>query len=100
MWTLGLLGAESLRAAGLNPRRLSMAAMLSAARHAARTNPPPRALRLKRAVLDGYRRKGRKTAYRCPHKKSQHAPGAPRLAKATSEQVRRAAALRALEPTP
>lgn len=97
LWTLGLIGADVLRAARIHPRRLSFASALSTLRHAARANPSSRALRgrLKRSVVDTYRRTGEKHAYRWPHKKNPPRPGAPRITTATREQVRIAAALRA-----
>jgi hypothetical protein len=95
LWALGLLGVEALRSARERPRRLSFALALRAVRHAARTNPAPRTLRgrLRRAVADEYRRKGKKRAYRWPHKKNPPPPGAPVLTKATPRQIREAAAL-------
>lgn len=97
LWMLGLLGEAALRAARINPRRLSYAAVLTAVRHAAHARVSPRALRgrLRRAVLDGYARSGSKRAYRWPHKKNPRPPGAPSVTIATREQVRMARALRA-----
>ena len=96
LWTLGVLGAGVLRGAGVPPRRLSFAAALHAVRHAARANPHARVLRgrLRRAVVDAYRRRASKRAYRWPHKKNPIPPGPPTLAPATREQVRAAKALR------
>jgi hypothetical protein len=95
LWVLGLIGGEALRGTGAGPRRLSYAAALSAVRHAAQTNLPTRRLRgrLRRALIDQYRRRSSKRAYRWPHKKTQSAPGRPRITRATRSQVRLAKAL-------
>lgn len=89
LWVLGLLGVHALHRAGVHPRRLSFAAALSAVRHAARVNPSDRRLsgRLRHAVIDGYKRRGGKAAYRYPHKKNQRPPGPPGITRASRAQV-------------
>lgn len=96
LWVLGLLGVNALRSARIPPRRLSFASALAAVRHAAHTPCSTRMLRgrLRRAVIDTYTRRGRKTSYRWPHKKKQAPPGAPRVTTATAAQVRTATVLR------
>lgn len=89
MWALMLLGARAIRAAGHAPRRLSVAAVLAAVRHALHADVPRRTLvtRLRRCVLEPPRRCVRKTAYRWPHKKNPPPPRPPTIAKATRTQV-------------
>lgn len=96
LWMLGLLGVRAIAAAGHAPRSLSLAGVLAAVR-AARLRPTAdRTLsrRLGRAVLDGYHRRGRKKAYRWPHKKNPPPPGEPIITAATARQVQAAAQLR------
>ena len=96
LWVLGLLGVDALRSARVPARRLSFALALAAVRHAAHAPRSTRALRgrLRRAVVDGYRRRGSRKAYRWPRKKRCAPPGAPRMTTATRAQVRAAQALR------
>jgi len=92
MWMLALIGGNAVG----DPRRLSLAAALSAVRAARHTPGSDRTLRarLGRAVQDRYRRTSSKRAWRWPHKKNPPAPGAPRLTRATPAQVLRAKTFR------
>jgi hypothetical protein len=96
LWTLALLGVRALATAGHCPRALSLAAALSAVRAARLRATADRTLkkRLSRAVHDGYRRRGKKHAYRWPHKKNPAPPGAPTLTTASPRQIHAAARLR------
>jgi hypothetical protein len=96
LWVLTLLGARAIHAARHVPRHLSAALTLATLRHAAHTRLGPRALRrrLRRCVLDRYRRRSSKRAYRWPHKKTPAPPGLPTITSATRSQVSAARALR------
>lgn len=95
LWILTLMGMRTLKRAGLDPHRLSIAGALAAIRHAAHSSASLSGLRRRmcRAVMDQYLRRAGKTAYRWPHKKNPKPPGAPRLTVATRLQVARAQAL-------
>lgn len=99
LWILTLLGARAIRTAGHVPRHLSAALTLATIRHAAHARPSPCALhrRLRRCVLDRYRRRSSKVAYRWPHKKNPAPPGPPTVTRATRAQVAAAKALRRLK---
>jgi hypothetical protein len=96
LWMLALLGVRAIRAAGAGPRRLSLAATLAAVRHAAHAHTTERSLRrrLRRAVLDSYKREGSRKAHRFPRKKQPPSPGDPRITTATPAQVAQARGLR------
>jgi hypothetical protein len=95
LWILTLMGARAIRAAGHAPRHLSAALTLAAFRHAAHTPLGSRVLhrRLARCVLDRYKRRSSKRAYRWPHKKNPAPPGPPTITRATRAQVTAARAL-------
>ena len=100
LWVLGLLGVRAITARGHGPRRLSVGAVLTAVRHAARdpdarrTSDRPLRQRLARAVLDEYRRARGKASYQWARKKRNAPPGAPTVTRATAEQVRAAQRVR------
>jgi hypothetical protein len=92
---LTLLGAAALRAAGQEPRRLSLAGALRAVRAATRHAGGARRLRerLRRATLDPYRRQASKRSYRWPRQKTPPRLGPPTIAVATRPQTQAAARL-------
>lgn len=96
LWILTLLGARAIRTAGYVPRHLGAALTLATIRHATHARLSPRALhrRLRRCVLDRYRRRSSKRAYRWPHKKNPATPGPPTITRAARTQVAPAKALR------
>jgi hypothetical protein len=100
-WMLSLMGAHQLARAGIPPRRLSLAKVISAVRAARAGHLSKRAFRtrLRGAVQDTYRRRGSKKAYRWPHKKRPPPPGAPQVTKATEAQVHAAKRLGAAKTT-
>lgn len=100
LWMLALLGVRAISAAGHGPRSLSLAGVLAAVRGARLRPTADRTLkqRLRRAVQDGYQRRGRKRAYRWPHKKNPPPPGTPTITTATERQVQAAQRLRSLQP--
>jgi hypothetical protein len=101
LWVLMLVGAGAIGAAGHAPRRLSIASALAAVRHAAHDPDARRPLhrtlrrRLRRAVLDPFRRTTGKESYRWPRKKTPPPPGMPRITTASEAQVAAAQRLRA-----
>ena len=89
---LGLMSVEPLMAEGHDPLRLSVATALRVVRHSMQT---PRAWRIrgdlrmllgKKALKDGYRRRGSKKARDWPHKKRESPPGVPKIRKATNAE--------------
>jgi hypothetical protein len=96
VWMLTLLGAAAIARVKEPPRRLSLASALAAVRAARGGIVSRRGLlaRLGKAVLDSYKRRGSKKAYRWPHKKNPPPPGPPKVTTATRAQVQRAQALR------
>lgn len=101
LWVLMLLGARILAGAGIQLRRLSVAKALASIRHAMTARCSERALRhrLRKAVLDPYRRRGSKKARRWPHKKNPPPPGPPNITTATRTQVAMAKSLRLANTT-
>jgi len=96
-WMLSLMGGRQLARAGIPPKRLSLASVVSAVRAARAGHLTKREFRtrLRGAVQDTYRRRSRKKAYRWPHKKRPAPPGAPQITKATEAQVHAAKRLQA-----
>lgn len=96
MWVLALLGAGAIAAAGHGARRLSLAGALAAVRAARHRAISTRTLRgrLRRAVLDTYKRNGSRRSYRWPRQKPPPVIRPPRLTAATPAQVAQAARLR------
>jgi hypothetical protein len=96
VWMLSLIGAAAIARAKHTPSRLSLARVLSALR-AARTGTQSRrqlCALLRHAVLDRYKRRGSKKAYRWPHKKNPPPPGVPTVTTATRAETQLARALR------
>ena len=96
---LGLWTVRSLRGAGRDPRRMSLAGALRHLRAMLR-DPARRgrrretlAARLTGAVRDGYARRGPKSSGHWPHKKNDGPPRAPKITPATPCQILAAKAL-------
>jgi Transposase DDE domain len=99
LWLLGLLSVSRILAARGDPKRWSVAASRDLVRQAMRDRPPRRGRRgplgelLAGALLDGYQRRGDKTARNYPRKKQEKPPGPPRIEAAGRTERKRAARL-------
>lgn len=96
LWALALTGVRAITSAGHGPRRLSLAAALTAVRAAriGAINGAGLRKRLRSAVVDKYKRRSNKKAYQWPHKKHPHPPNPPSITTATPAEVRRAQKVR------
>lgn len=99
LWAMALYALVELRAAGVPPRRLSIAQTLRAFRRTLRDYLHPwergsdlRA-RLRRALIDDYPRR-HKASRDYPRKKQETSPGAPQILNASPAQIQRARQLR------
>lgn len=101
LWALCLIGAVALARAHIEPQWLSVAAALKAVRDAAHRPDKLNALRsaLRKAKLDGYRRRQSKASRNWPRKKNPPQIKAPVIATATALEVRQAERVRAKELT-
>jgi len=98
---LGLLSVEQIIRRRRDPLSWSVAASLRVVRLAMADRKPRRSFRggfsgaLSQAVKDDYKRSSTKKARNWPHKKKEKPPGAPKLRKANSTEVKKAQTIKA-----
>jgi len=105
LWCVCLLGQRELAAGGEDPMWLSAAATIKAFQETLReyrVRPESRDQglweKLRTAVLDDYQRTGSKTSRNYPRKKKRQAIGAPKLTRASKQQVNAAQELKHQQP--
>lgn len=105
LWCICLLGQRELEENEADPTRLSAAATIKAFQdtlHDYRVRPESREeslwAKLRLALLDDYQRKSSKTSRNYPRKKKRQRVGAPKINRATKQQIIAAKELRAKEP--
>ena len=94
MWCVCLLGQRELAESGEDPTRLSAAATIKAFQSTLReyrVRPESREEclweRLRIAVLDDHQRNSSKTSRNYPRKKKRQGIGAPKITRATKQQI-------------
>ena len=105
LWCVCLLGQRALAENGTDPTCLSAAATIKAFQRTIReyrVRPESAAeslwATLRTAVLDDYQRTSAKTSRNYPRKKKREAIGAPKITRASQQQVHAAAELKQQQP--
>ena len=101
LWSICLLGVEELARNGIDPKRMSAAAVIRAFQEIVQNHRlrPERVeetfwSQLREALLDDYKRKTPKTSRHYPRKKTRNRISAPKIHQATKEQQARAQQLK------
>ena len=93
---LGLVSVEQIIQSGKDPLSWSVAASLRVVRAAMENRKPRGSHRggllghLSRAIKDSYKRRSQKKARNWPDKKKEKPPGAPKIRKASEEEIKKA----------